>query len=170
MTPAILHGECVSIGMILEAEIARQMGVLGQVGVGRLTKTVIAGNARMKQRPIEPLFDALRANGSEIDYLEPQGCLPLSITPAGLKGSRIQSAASVSNQYVSSILLCAPYAPEPVILELTGGQVISQPYIDMTIAMMKTFGVDVFRETDPETGKLLEIYEIPRAIYKYPPG
>lgn len=133
------------------------------------TRTVITGNARMKQRPIGPLVDALRANGSEIDYLESQGCLPLSIAPAGLKGSRIKLAASVSSQYVSSILLCAPYASEPVILELTGGQVISQPYIDMTIAMMKTFGVDVVRKTDPETGKLLDIYEIPRAIYKSPP-
>jgi pentafunctional AROM polypeptide len=132
------------------------------------TGTVITGNARMKQRPIGPLVDALRANGSEIDYLESQGCLPLSIAPAGLKGSRIKLAASVSSQYVSSILLCAPYASEPVILELTGGQVISQPYIDMTIAMMRTFGVDVIRRTDPETGKLLDVYEIPRAAYKNP--
>jgi pentafunctional AROM polypeptide len=132
------------------------------------TRTVITGNARMKQRPIGPLVDALRANGSEIDYLESQGCLPLSIAPAGLKGSRIKLAASVSSQYVSSILLCAPYASEPVILELTGGQVISQPYIDMTIAMMRTFGVDVVRRTDPETGKLLDVYEIPCTVYKNP--
>jgi pentafunctional AROM polypeptide len=122
----------------------------------------------MKQRPIGPLVEALRANGSQIDYLESQGCLPLSIAPAGLKGSRIQLAASVSSQYVSSILLCAPYASEAVTLELTGGQVISQPYIDMTIAMMKTFGVEVIRKTDPGTGKLLDIYEIPRAVYKNP--
>ena len=122
----------------------------------------------MKQRPIGPLVDALRANGSEIDYLESQGCLPLSVAPAGLKGSRIKLAASVSSQYVSSILLCAPYASEPVTLELTGGQVISQPYIDMTIAMMKTFGVKVVRKTDPKTRKLLDVYEIPRAAYKNP--
>ena len=122
----------------------------------------------MKQRPIGPLVDALRANGSEIDYLESQGCLPLSIAPAGLKGFRIQLAATVSSQYVSSILLCAPYASEPVTLELTGGQVISQPYIDMTIAMMKTFGVEVVRKADPETGKLLDVYQIPRAVYQNP--
>lgn len=132
------------------------------------TRTVITGNARMKQRPIGPLVDALRANGSQIDYLESQGCLPLSIAPAGLKGSTIQLSASVSSQYVSSILLCAPYASEPVTLELTGGQVISQPYIDMTIAMMKTFGVEVVRKTDPETGKLLDIYQIPHAAYDSP--
>ncbi|KAI8973099.1 aromatic amino acid family biosynthesis-like protein [Trametes punicea] len=131
-------------------------------------RTVITGNARMKQRPIGPLVDALRANGSTIDYLESQGCLPLSIAPAGLKGAHIQLAASVSSQYVSSILLCAPYASEPVTLELTGGQVISQPYIDMTIAMMKTFGIDVVREKDAQTGRLLDVYRIPKGVYRNP--
>ncbi|EPS98647.1 hypothetical protein FOMPIDRAFT_1051293 [Fomitopsis schrenkii] len=118
-------------------------------------RTVITENARMKQRPIGPL-------------LESQGCLPLSTAPAGLKGGRIQLAASVSSQYVSSILLCAPYAQEAVTLELTGGQVISQPYIDMTIAMMRTFGVDVVREADPATGKLRDVYHIPKQAYTNP--
>ena len=130
-------------------------------------RTVITGNARMKQRPIGPLVDALRANGSNINYLESEGCLPLSIAPAGLKGSHIRLAASVSSQYVSSILLCAPYAAEPVTLELTGGQVISQPYIDMTIAIMKTFGVAVERLTD-ESGKPRDVYRIPRGAYTNP--
>ncbi|EKM53058.1 uncharacterized protein PHACADRAFT_210784 [Phanerochaete carnosa HHB-10118-sp] len=125
LTPTILHGECVSVGMILEAEVARSLGVLSH-------------------------------------------CLPLSIAPAGLKGSKIQLAASVSSQYVSSILLCAPYAQEQVTLELVGGQVISQPYIDMTIAMMKTFGVHVVRERNPETGALLDVYTIPKATYVNP--
>lgn len=119
----------------------------------------------MKQRPIGPLVDALRANGSQIEYMESQGCLPLSIAPQGLKGSKIQLAASVSSQYVSSILLCAPYAAEPITLELTGGQVISQPYIDMTIAMMKTFGIVVSRQVDKETGKALDVYDIPKGVY-----
>ncbi|TBU57260.1 Pentafunctional AroM protein [Dichomitus squalens] len=131
-------------------------------------RTIITGNARMKQRPIGPLVEALRANGSTIDYIESQGCLPLSIAPAGLKGSHIRLAASVSSQYVSSILLCAPYATESVTLELTGGQVISQPYIDMTIAMMKTFGVVVERLTDSETGQPLDVYRIPKGTYTNP--
>ncbi|TFK60653.1 Pentafunctional AroM protein [Pluteus cervinus] len=130
--------------------------------------TVITGNARMKQRPIGPLVTALQGNGSNIDYLESQGCLPLSIAPNGLRGSHIQLAASVSSQYVSSILLCAPYAAEPVTLELTGGQVISQPYIDMTIAMMKTFGVMVTRRADPSSGQPLDIYDIPQRVYVNP--
>lgn len=123
----------------------------------------------MKQRPIGPLVAALQANGSRIDFLESEGCLPLAIAPRGLRGSQIQLAASVSSQYVSSILLCAPYAKEPITLELIGGQVISQPYIDMTIAMMKTFGVDVVRRKDPATGKFLDVYEIPKAVYTNPP-
>ncbi|THH32189.1 hypothetical protein EUX98_g1984 [Antrodiella citrinella] len=131
-------------------------------------RTVITGNARMKQRPIGPLVTALRANGSSIDYLESQGCLPLSVEPNGLKGGHIQLAASVSSQYVSSILLCAPYALKEVRLELIGGQVISQPYIDMTIAMMRTFGVEVVRERDPATGALLDVYTIPRTCYVNP--
>ncbi|TFY56021.1 hypothetical protein EVG20_g9094, partial [Dentipellis fragilis] len=131
--------------------------------------TIITGNARMKQRPIAPLVDALRANGSKIEYLESEGSLPLAICPAGLKGSHIKLAASVSSQYVSSVLLCAPYAEEAITLELTGGQVISQPYIDMTIAMMKEFGVQVTREMDPATKKPLDIYKIPKATYVNPP-
>ncbi|KAI0083872.1 Pentafunctional AroM protein [Irpex rosettiformis] len=130
-------------------------------------RTIITGNARMKQRPIGPLVDALRSNGSSVDYLEGEGCLPLRIAPAGLKGSRIQLAASVSSQYVSSILLCAPYASEQVTLELVGGQVISQPYIDMTIAIMKTFGIEVTREKD-ESGKLVDVYNIPKGTYVNP--
>ena len=131
-------------------------------------QTIITGNARMKQRPIGPLVTALQANGSKIEYVESQGCLPLAIDPQGLKGGVIQLAASVSSQYVSSILLCAPYAMEPITLELTGGQVISQPYIDMTIAMMKEFGIQVVRKKDPATGKLLDIYDIPKGTYENP--
>ncbi|KAF9202742.1 3-dehydroquinate dehydratase (3-dehydroquinase) [Haplosporangium sp. Z 27] len=127
-------------------------------------KTILTGNARMKQRPIAPLIDALTANGSELKYLESTGCLPLEVTPFshGLTGGEIQLAASISSQYVSSILLCAPYATkEPVTLVLTGGQVISQPYIDMTIAMMKTFGINV--EALPNN-----TYRIPQGSYTNP--
>lgn len=127
--------------------------------------TTITGNARMKQRPIGPLVDALRTNGSSIKYLESEGCLPLAIgmTQTGLKGGHIQLAASVSSQFVSSILLCAPYSAEEVVLELVGGQVISQPYIDMTIEMMRTFGAQVSRDV----GK--DVYRIKRGNYQNPP-
>jgi pentafunctional AROM polypeptide len=143
--------------------------LVGSASTGPVPDTVITGNARMKQRPIGPLVDALRLNGGKIQYLESPECLPLSISPNGLKGGHMQLAASVSSQYVSSILLCAPYAAEPVTLELTGGQVVSQPYIDMTIAMMKVFGITVNRRRDPATSKLLDIYDVPKGIYHNPP-
>ncbi|KAE8538060.1 pentafunctional AROM polypeptide [Cryptococcus gattii VGV] len=130
--------------------------------------TIITGNARMKQRPIGPLVDALTANGAKVKYLESTGCLPLDIETNGFRGGHIQLAASVSSQYVSSILLCAPYAAEQVTLELTGGQVISQPYIDMTIAMMEQFGAIVERQKD-EQGNLLDVYVIPKCTYVNPP-
>ncbi|ELU41085.1 arom polypeptide [Rhizoctonia solani AG-1 IA] len=94
--------------------------------------------------------------------------VPTGAKSSTSRGGKIQLAASVSSQYVSSILLCAPYArDEDVVLELVGGQVISQPYIDMTLAMMKTFGVQVTRRK-AEDGTLLDIYDIPRAQYTNP--
>ncbi|KAI9331542.1 EPSP synthase-domain-containing protein [Zopfochytrium polystomum] len=127
--------------------------------------TIVTGNARMKQRPIAHLVDALRQNGCQIEYLESQGCLPLRITPngSGVRGGLIRLAASISSQYVSSILLSAPYAEQPVTLELVGDAVVSQPYIDMTIAMMESFGIHVERDSAaPNT------YRIPVGVYKNP--
>ncbi|PWN53432.1 putative ARO1-Pentafunctional AROM polypeptide [Violaceomyces palustris] len=131
---------------------------------------VVTGNKRMKERPIGALVDALRSNGTSIEYKESQGCLPLAVkgTAAGFKGGRIELAATISSQYVSSILLCAPYAAEEVVLELVGGQVISQLYIDMTIAMMASFGIRVERLLDPSTGRPSNTYRIPRGRYRSP--
>lgn len=134
------------------------------------TETILTGNSYMKLRPIAPLVDALTANGTSIEYVEGKGCLPLKIASDGFRGGHIQLAASVSSQYVSSILLCAPYASEPIVLELTGGAVISQPYIDMTLSMMATFGIKATRDVDPVTGKLLDVYRIPRGTYVNPPS
>ncbi|KAI9272372.1 EPSP synthase-domain-containing protein [Helicostylum pulchrum] len=123
---------------------------------------ILTGNARMKMRPILPLLDALKSNGAEIVSLEKEGFLPVAVTPnGGLKGGRIELSASISSQYVSSILLCAPYAINQVELALVGGQVISQPYIDMTIAMMESFGAVV--ERLPEN-----TYRIKQTTYKNP--
>lgn len=130
---------------------------------------VVTGNARMQERPIGPLVDALRANGTHIAYQKNEGCLPLCIdAPAsGLRGGHMQLAANVSSQYVSSILLCAPYAAEEVTLELVGGKVISQPYIDMTIAIMASFGINVQRMVGID-GAPRDVYRIPKGVYTCP--
>ena len=100
--------------------------------------TVITGNKRMKERPIGPLVEALRANGCDIAFLEKEGCLPLKIKNDCLEGGKINLSAKISSQYVSSVLLAAPYSKHPTELTLIGGEVVSEPYIDMTIGMMKS--------------------------------
>lgn len=125
---------------------------------------ILTGNARMQERPIGPLVDALRDNGSSIEYLNKEGSLPLKIEAGkGLKGGRIELAATISSQYVSSILMCAPYAQEPVTLSLVGGKPISQLYIDMTVSMMKSFGIEVTKSTTEDY-----TYHIPKGSYKNP--
>ncbi|KAF2133740.1 Pentafunctional AroM protein [Dothidotthia symphoricarpi CBS 119687] len=140
--------------------------------VNGITSTTITGNARMKERPIGPLVKSLLTMGIDVTYREKEGSLPLRISAcAGFGASRgerefsgdIELTANVSSQYVSSILLSAPYSKKPVTLRLVGGKVISQPYIDMTIAMMASFGVKVERsESDPNT------YHIPNKPYTNP--
>ncbi|KAI3622924.1 hypothetical protein CBS14141_004257 [Malassezia furfur] len=127
----------------------------------------LTGNKRMQQRPIGALVDALRANGSEVAYRGAEAAACRCIGGGGLRGGRMTLAADVSSQYVSAILLCAPYATEPVTLELVGGKVISQPYIDMTLAMMASFGVQVERERGAD-GALRDVYCVPRATYQAP--
>lgn len=106
--------------------------------------TVLTGNARMKERPVAPLVDALVANGVEIKYKGNSGCLPLEISAAGgLNGRDITLSATISSQYVSSILMCAPLARSPVTLRLVGGKPISSSYIAMTTSMMSSFGIKV---------------------------
>ncbi|KAE8453351.1 hypothetical protein EG329_010212 [Mollisiaceae sp. DMI_Dod_QoI] len=130
-----------------------------------VSSTVLTGNARMKVRPIGPLVDSLRANGVAITYLEKEHSLPLDVPASGgFSGGEIELAATVSSQYVSSLLMCAPYAKKPVTLRLVGGKPISQPYIDMTTAMMASFGINVVRsKTEDHT------YHIPSGVYRNPP-
>lgn len=129
-----------------------------------VSSTIITGNSRMKARPIGPLVDSLRANGVGIKYLEKEHSLPLDVSASGgFTGGEIELAATVSSQYVSSLLMCAPYAKKPVTLRLVGGKPISQPYIDMTTAMMATFGIHVVRsKTEDHT------YHIPHGVYRNP--
>ncbi|OCK75725.1 Pentafunctional AroM protein [Lepidopterella palustris CBS 459.81] len=137
------------------------------------TGTVLTGNSRMKERPIGPLVKTLRSMGVRIDYVEKEGSLPLHIMACGGFGGRgpegtrfsgeIELSATVSSQYVSSLLMCAPYAKQPVTLRLVGGKPISQPYIDMTIAMMATFGVQVRKSTTEAN-----TYHIPNQPYTNP--
>ena len=126
--------------------------------------SVLTGNSRMKKRPIGPLVDALTTNGAAISYQESKGSLPVKIKASGgFEGGDMNLAATVSSQYVSSLLMCAPYAKHPVTLRLVGGRPISQPYIDMTTAMMASFGINVTKSTIEE-----HTYHIPQGTYNNP--
>lgn len=118
----------------------------------------------MCERPIKDLVEALSHHqGCKISYLGKDGCPPLEITGTGLRGGKVELAANVSSQFVSSILLSAPYAHEPVTLVLDASkEVVSQPYIDMTISLMKAFGVTV--EVSPDK----RVYKVPKSQYKNP--
>ncbi|KAK7746997.1 3-dehydroquinate dehydratase (3-dehydroquinase) [Cytospora paraplurivora] len=129
-----------------------------------VSSTVLTGNARMQLRPIGPLVDSMRANGVNVKYLNKEGSLPVQVDASGgFEGGVIELAATISSQYVSSLLMSAPYAKNPVTLKLVGGKPISQFYIDMTVSMMASFGVHVERSTTEEN-----TYHIPKGVYKNP--
>jgi 3-phosphoshikimate 1-carboxyvinyltransferase len=109
-----------------------------------LSKTVgewvITGSKRMKERPIKLLVDALNSLGARIKYLENEGFPPLRIYGSALTGGEIRLNGGVSSQYISALMMIAPYMQKglKIILE---GNVISVPYILMTLNMMRDFGV-----------------------------
>ncbi|MBO7499639.1 MAG: 3-phosphoshikimate 1-carboxyvinyltransferase, partial [Bacteroidaceae bacterium] len=107
---------------------------------------VLTGIERMKQRPIAPLVDALRALGADISYMEKEGCPPLHIRGQKLHGDAICVDGSISSQYVSALLMIAPMTGASR-LTLTG-RIVSRPYIEMTRALMARFGVQTTWEDE----------------------
>ena len=105
------------------------------------TEVVITGAARMKERPITDLVDSLRALGADIVYLEKEGFPPLQIRGKALNGGCLSINASISSQFISAILLVAPYLKNGIQLELLG-EILSEPYIKMTLSLMKQQGVN----------------------------
>lgn len=102
-------------------------------------EVVIDGTERMRQRPIGVLVDALRQLGADIEYVETEGYPPLKITGKRLRGGALTMSGSVSSQYITAILLIAPVIGG---IALTiEGEIMSRPYIDMTLALMDRYGV-----------------------------
>ena len=104
---------------------------------------LLTGTERLCERPMAPLIDALRQLGADITPLDQNG-LPLRIHGKTLKGGAVTLDASLSSQFVSSLLLAAPTWDDGLQLTLTG-ETVSEPYIDMTLSMMRHFGVKVVR-------------------------
>jgi 3-phosphoshikimate 1-carboxyvinyltransferase len=102
---------------------------------------VLDGTPRLRERPIAPLVDALRALGAGIEYLEDDGHAPLRIQGQTLRGGRCQLDASSSSQYLSALLMAAVRAAAPIEIEVQA--LTSEPYVAITLAALENFGLPV---------------------------
>ena len=117
----------------------RFLTAMAALGRGRFR---LDGSPRMRERPIEDLLDALRQLGA-VAYCElATGCPPVIVEADGLRGGRSEIAGNVSSQFLSALLMAAPYAENPVEFAILG-DLVSQPYVAMTAAVMAAFGVSV---------------------------
>ena len=98
---------------------------------------------QLRRRPMGPLLEALRAQGAAFAPADATG-LPLTLIADGLAGGRLALAGDVSSQFVSALLMVAPLARAPLTLAVE--DLVSRPYVDMTLAMMSAFGVDAGRD------------------------
>ena len=122
---------------------------------------VITGSERMKNRPIKILVDALRRLGADISYVEKEGYPPLRIVgKGGLSYGSVSLPGNVSSQYISALMMIGPYLKDGLILTLTD-KVISRPYIEMTMSLMRQFGAKVYWDcsSDESNGTVDESLE-----------
>jgi 3-phosphoshikimate 1-carboxyvinyltransferase len=103
----------------------------------------VDGDPRMRQRPIGELIDALTQLGANVT--SPTGCLPVHVLASGLSGGHGSVIGNVSSQFLSGLLMVAPYAQSAVELIVEHG-LNSRPYVDMTLAVMSDFGVEITRD------------------------
>lgn len=105
----------------------------------------LSGVARMHERPIGDLVNALREAGADIRCTAVEGYPPLAISPAPLTGHTIKVKGNVSSQFLTALLMALPLSGEAVTIEVTG-ELISKPYIDITLKLMAKFGVEVIQD------------------------
>lgn len=121
----------------------RFLAPLLALGYGSYT---LDGDARMRERPFEPLATALRQLGADLET-SPGGHLPVIVRAGGLRGGKAEVSGHISSQFLSGLLLSAPYARTPVVLQLTS-PLASLPYVEMTLAMMAQFQVQAEMENE----------------------
>ena len=129
---------------------ARNAGTVVRFMTAALTlgdgKYEIDGIERMRQRPIQQLIDALNQLGADVSSKEGTGCPPVLINASGLKGGTVKIPGNISSQYISAILLTAPYANSDVRIVVID-DLASKNYVDMTLDVMSRFGVTVKRDS-----------------------
>ena len=112
------------------------------LGKGSYTLT---GEPRMKERPIGHLVDALYQAGANISYLENDGYPPLMIEANGLEGGEVSIDGAISSQFLTALLMASPMAKNDMKITIIG-ELVSKPYIDITLDIMKDFGVEVVHD------------------------
>lgn len=123
---------------------------LAALGRGEYT---LDGTTRMRQRPIEDLLESLRALGVDASSDGKNDCPPVTIRGQGLPGGTCRLSGEISSQFLTALLLVAPYAQRPVKIKIEG-ELVSRPYVDMTWKMMEEFGVSI---TEPEAS----VFKVP---------
>ena len=121
------------------------------------------GVARMRERPIGDLVDGLRpilADGASISYTGNEGYPPLRIEARGFRGGRTKIKGSTSSQFLTGLLMAAPLSPRPLEIEVEG-ELISKPYIEITLKLMEKFGVRVERDG-------YRLFRVSPAVYQAP--
>jgi len=102
----------------------------------------IDGDPRMRERPIDDLTDALAALGASLEIEGSGGCPPLRLHGGGLHGGKAEIDARRSSQFVSAVLLAAPYAAADTTLSFRDGTLVSRPYVELTLELMRAFGAE----------------------------
>ena len=110
-------------------------------------KYLFTGSDRMKERPVAYLVDTLKSLGVDAKYVEKKGFPPVLINASGIKGGKVNIPGNISSQYISSLLLSGPYAKSDLTIEISG-DMVSRPYIDLTLDVMNAFGVKVEKKDD----------------------
>lgn len=120
---------------------ARFLPVLAATGNGTYR---FDASEQMRRRPMEPLINALRSLGADIVCEGAEGHLPFTINTRGIKGGRIVLDAGVSSQFLTALLMAGPMFTDG--LEVEVSKLVSVPYVEMTLAVMREFGAQVYRE------------------------
>jgi 3-phosphoshikimate 1-carboxyvinyltransferase len=107
----------------------------------------VDGVERMRERPVADLVDAMRSLGAEVEYAREEGRFPLVVGGGGLQGGTTRVRGTESSQFLSGLLMIAPYAREPVRLQVEGG-LVSRPYVGTTAEVMRAFGGEVAEGED----------------------
>ncbi len=156
--PLVTDGRKANLYLGLAGTALRPLTAALALGNGEF---VLDGVPRMRERPVAHLVDALASLGADIEYIRVPGHAPLRVRGRGLNGGEVAIDGSLSSQFLTSLLLAAPLAGRPVEVRVAG-ELVSKPYIDITLELMRRFGVVVRAQADYRR------FDVPAAGYRSP--